>query len=54
MGIVVHMPRSQSKLAYLSKIRTKIPGGANITKYFKRKPKKLKKSKTTKPSKSKK
>jgi len=36
------MPRNQPRLKYLNKMRKKIPGGASVTKYFKRKTTKIK------------
>ena len=32
------MPRASTRLGKLRSIHTRIPGGASITKYFKRKP----------------
>ena len=37
---MVGFPKSSSKRGRLSAIRTRIPGGASITRYFKRKSKK--------------
>ena len=50
MGLVVPMAKSRLKLNSLSKIRIKIPGGARITKYFKRKPKRAMADKKAKKS----